>query len=377
MVRRRWVEIAWAAFAAANVVVIVMLRDWETIPFHFIWVSLTLVYGLRVWRLRTTMLLLLVVMAVTGAALAWTVARGNERLDELTEVPLMAAMFVAMVWHAHRRRAAIEETNRLAESEHRLLESQREFVRDASHELRTPITVARGHAELIRDAGVDGQVAIDAEVVLDELGHLSSLSERLLILTASEDPAFLSRTDIEVEPLVVGLMRRWGPTAGRTWQVRVEVDGTISADRERLETALDALMENAVEATDEGSSIRVGCRAEGDTLVLEVTDEGRGICAEDLPRIFEPFSKIEPDRARLNGGTGLGLSIAKAIVDAHGGSIAVESAEGRGTTFRIRLGGLRPSWADRSTTSAIASDVDQVEEETADPGGRNSSSARA
>lgn len=376
-VRRRWVEIAWAAFAAANVVVIVILRDWETIPFHFIWVSLTLVYGLRVWRLRTTMLLLLVVMAVTGAALAWTVAHGNERLDELTEVPLMAAMFVAMVWHAHRRRAAIEETNRLAESEHRLLERQREFVRDASHELRTPITVARGHAELIRDAGVDGQVAMDAEVVLDELGRLSSLSERLLILTAAEDPAFLSRTDIEVEPLLVALMRRWGPTAERTWQVRVGVDGTISADRERLETALDALMENAVEATDEGSRIRVGCRGEGDTLVLEVTDEGSGICAEDLPRIFEPFSKIEPDRARLNGGTGLGLSIAKAIVDAHGGSIAVESAEGRGTTFRIRLPGLRPSWPDRSTTRAIASDVDQVEEESADPGGRNSSSARA
>src|SRR4029450_2986488 len=110
-----------------------MLRDWETIPFHFVWVSLTLVYGFRVWRLRTTIYLLVVVMAVTGAALAWavgrgnervagrawTVVRGNERLDELTEVPLMAAMFVAIVWHAHRRRAAIEETERLAECEHR------------------------------------------------------------------------------------------------------------------------------------------------------------------------------------------------------------------------------------------------------------------
>ena len=112
-------------------------------------------------------------------------------------------------------------------------------------------------------------------------------------------------------------------------------------------------------------------------LVLEVTDEGRGICAEDLPRIFEPFSKIEPGRARLNGGTGLGLSIAKAIVDAHGGSIAVESAEGGGTTFRIGLSGLRPSSPDRSTTRGIASDVDQVEGETVDPGGRNSSRARA
>ena len=346
--RRRWVEIAWATFAAANVAVIVMLRDWETIPFHFVWVSLTIVYGFRVWRLRTTMVLLLVVMAVTGAALAWTVARGNERLDELTEVPLMAAMFVAMVWHAHRRRAAIEETERLAESEHRLLEGQREFVRDASHELRTPITVARGHAELIRDSGVNGQVASDARVVLDELGRLARLSERLLILTAADDPGFLSRAEIDVEPLVVGLMRRWSPTAERAWRVRVTAEGTVRADRERLETALDALMENAVKATDEGSTILVGSRADGHRLLLEVTDEGRGIGAENLHRIFEPFSKIEPDRARKNGGTGLGLSIAKAIVDAHGGSIAVDSEEGHGTTFRISLPGFRPPEPDGS-----------------------------
>jgi signal transduction histidine kinase len=282
-----------------------------------------------------------------GAALAWTVVRGNERLDELTEVPLMAAMFVAMVWHAHRRRAAIEETERLAESEHRLLEGQREFVRDASHELRTPITVARGHAELIRDSGVNGQVASDARVVLDELGRLARLSERLLILTAADDPGFLSKAEIEVEPLVVGLMRRWSPTAERAWRVRVTAEGTVRADRERLETALDALMENAVKATDEGSAILVGSRADGHQLLLEVTDEA-GHRAEDLHRIFEPFSKIEPDRARKNGGTGLGLSIAKAIVDAHGGSIAVDSEEGHGTTFRISLPGFRPPGPDGS-----------------------------
>ena len=151
--RRHWVEVAWAAFALANVAVIVLLSHWETIPFHFVWVSLTLVYGLRLWRLRTTMVVLLVVSVATGAALALSIARGHEGPDELAEVPLMAAMFVAMVWHAVRRQAAVEEAGRLAESEHRLLMGQREFVRDASHEFRTPITVARGHAELIRESG--------------------------------------------------------------------------------------------------------------------------------------------------------------------------------------------------------------------------------
>jgi len=339
--RRRWIEVAWATFAAVNVAVILSLSDWETIPFHFVWVSLTLVYGFRVWRLRTTMILLFVVIAVTGAALAWTVTRGDEGPDELAEVPLMAAMFVAMVWHAHRRQVAIDETKRLAESEHRLLEGQREFVRDASHELRTPITVARGHAELIRDSSVDGQIASDAGVILDELGHLSRLSERLLILTAAGHPGFLSIADVEVEPLVVGLMRRWSSTPARVWQVRIAAEGTIPADRERLETALDALLENAVNATEEGGTIRVGCRADGETLVLEVTDDGRGIRAGDLARVFERFTRIEPDRARGNGGTGLGLSIAKAIAEAHGGSIAVQSAEGHGATFRMSLSGFR------------------------------------
>jgi two-component system OmpR family sensor kinase len=339
--RRRWVEVAWGLFAAANVAVILMLDHWETIPFHFIWVSLTLVYGIRLWRLRTTMFLLLAVMVVTALALAVTIARGHQSPDELSEVPLMAAMFLAMVWHAERRQAAIEETARLAESEHRLLIGQREFVRDASHELRTPITVARGHAELIRDAHLNGQVAKDAEVILDELGHLSSLSERLLILTTAGHPGFLSTSVVPVESFIRGVVRRWTPTAARDWRVQIAARGTIRADPGRLETALDGLLENAVTATDEGDMIEVSCRAAGDDLVIEVADEGRGIAAEDLPRIFDRFARVEADRGRSNGGTGLGLSITKAIVEAHGGSISAVSDGGRGATFRIMLGGFR------------------------------------
>lgn len=338
--RRYWVEVTWVAFALANVAVIVLLSHWETIPFHFVWVSLTLVYGLRLWRLRATMVVLLVVSVATGAALAVSIARGHEGPDELAEVPLMAAMFVAMVWHAVRRQAAVEEAGRLAESEHRLLMGQREFVRDASHELRTPITVARGHAELIRQSGPNGQVSKDVDVILDELGHLSRLSERLLLLTTAGHPGFLSPTEVPVEPLFEGLMRRWSPTADRDWQVGVECLGTVSADRERLETAIDGLLENAVNATLPGDAIRVGCRAEGETLTIEIADGGRGIRDEDLPRIFDRFSRVGIDRSRSDGGSGLGLSITKAIVDAHGGSIDVFSEEGCGATFRIRLGGF-------------------------------------
>ena len=340
--RRRWIEVAWATFAAVNVVVILTLSDWETIPFHFVWVSLTLVYGFRVWRLRTTMILLLVVIAVTGAALAWTVTRGDEGPDELAEVPLMAAMFVAMVWHAHRRQAAIEEAERLAESEHRLLEGQREFVRDASHELRTPITVARGHAELIRDSGVDGQIAKDADVVLDELGRLSRLSERLLILTAAGHPGFLSIADVEVEPLVVGLMRRWSSTAARVWQRsdrgRGDHPGRSRAARDRARRLAGERGER--DGGGRHDPRRVPGRR-GDPGARGHRRRQRYPRRRPGPRCSSGSPRIEPDRARGNGGTGLGLSIAKAIAEAHGGSIAVQSAEGRGATFRMSLSGFR------------------------------------
>jgi signal transduction histidine kinase len=339
--RRRWVEIAWGAFAAANVIAIFLMSRWETIPFHFVWVSLTLVYGFRHWRFRTTMLLLLVVIASTGVALAVSIAHGHQGPDELAEVPLMAAMFLAMVWFAVRRQAAVEEAGRLAASEHRLLMGQREFVRDASHELRTPITVARGHAELIRDAGIGGLISEDAEVILDELGHLSRLSERLLVLTTADHPGFLSPAAVSIETLLEGLMRRWVPAADRDWQTQIEAHGTVRVDRQRLETALDGLLENAVNATSPGDMIRIAGRADGAHLLIEIVDRGRGIRREDLPRIFERFSRVEADRGRKNGGTGLGLSITKAIVEAHGGSIAVESEEGTGATFRIRLHGFR------------------------------------
>lgn len=336
--RKYWLEIAWGVFGAANVAVIFAITSWETVPFHFIWVSLTLLYGFRVWRRTTTALVLGAVIATTGAALVWVVVQGQKGLEEVTEVPLMAAMFLVMAWHAERRQRAVEEAERAAETEHRVLDRQREFVRDASHELRTPITVARGHAELIK-ASVDAreQTARDVDVILDELSRLSKLSDRLLTLAGADHPGFLLFKDVPVEPLVTDTVRRWGPAVAREWLTVVDAPGSVTADRERVEAALDALIENAVNATEVGDRITLGATAEGSTLVLEVVDDGRGIEGEDLPYVFERFSRREPDRGRRSGGTGLGLAIVKAIVDAHGGTVEVRSQPGRGTSFRMRL----------------------------------------
>jgi signal transduction histidine kinase len=337
---RYWLEVAWIAVTVANIVAIVLVPSAETVPFHVVWVSLTLVYGIRLWDLKTTSFILLAVMVTTSLALYWALTETSAGFDELAEIPLMAAMFVTVMWHVHRRQSALDEVKRLAESEHRLLERERNLVSDASHELRTPITVARGHAELIRQSA-EGQVADDAAIILDELGHLSRIGDRLLILAVAGHPEFLRRAPVDLERFVVDTARRWSPTANRQWRVSAPVDGVVAADEERFQSTLDALIENAVKYTQENDRISIVGRGEGSTAVIEVSDSGQGIPPEELERIFDRYSRLDDGRTRGNGGTGLGLAIVKAIVEAHGGSVAVGSQLGRGTTFSLTIPGFR------------------------------------
>jgi len=341
--RRRGVEIGWAAFALAAAAFTIVMTRWETIPFHLIWVSLAIVYGFRVWKTSTTAAVLGAVMAATGAALIWTVARGHEAPDEVAEVPLMASMFIAMAWHAKRRQRAVEEAQRAAATERKVLERQREFVRDASHELRTPITVARGHAELIRRMSEDPRSRADADVIVSELDRLSRTSDGLLTLAAADHPSFLSTAAVDVGELLMETVARWGPAAERDWRVAVDAEGTITIDRGRMETVLDALIENAVHASEPGSPIRVSARADGGWLIVAVSDHGVGIGPEELPHIFDRFSRRDTGRGRASGGTGLGLAIVEAIARAHGGSVEAASEPGRGTTIGVRLPGFTPA----------------------------------
>src|ERR1700754_4622086 len=101
--REHRLEIAWAVFAAANFVVLFALLDYETVPFHFVWVSLTLLYGARVWGPGITLLVLACVCLASTLTLGYAVSNGGTSIDELTEIPLMSAMFLAMVWYARRR----------------------------------------------------------------------------------------------------------------------------------------------------------------------------------------------------------------------------------------------------------------------------------
>lgn len=333
---RCWLDLAWVAFALANLVAMDLAPQWETVPFHFIWVSLTILYGYRVWEPRVTAGLLTAVVVSTGALLVHDVVQHAQPADELIEVPLMGAMFLAMVWHAQRRRSAMEDLRRVSDANLRLLHRERQFIQDASHELRTPITVALGHAELVERAGGDPERAEDVRIVVDELQRLRRLADRLLLLATSEDPDFLSRSPVQVEPLLAETLQRWAPTP-RRWRLDPSEPATVVGDADRLGLALDALVENAVKHTGPGDEIRLGAKRQGDLVALVVADSGTGMPADQLEGIFERFARLDGSRSRDLGGVGLGLAIVQAIVQAHGGTVAVESTPGDGSVFQLLL----------------------------------------
>jgi two-component system, OmpR family, sensor kinase len=365
--RSSWIDIAWVIFVGLNLAAMRLMPVWQTVPFLVIWVSLTLIYGFRLWRLQPAILTLAAVTLATGGIIAMQVIEGQQDADYLAEVPLIALMFVIMVWNGRRRLAAMEErlaameeVQRISRENLRLLEQQRLFLLDASHELGTPITVALGHAELIERATTDKpdkELADDARVVVGELGRLRRLASRLLLLASAGNPGFLDLESLAADSVMIDALGRWG-YAPRVWRLGELAETVVHGDRDRLAVALDALLENAVAHTEPGDRIELSARARDGQVVLTVEDAGCGIDEGDLERIFGRFSRARPYRSREAGGFGLGLPVVQAIAEAHHGSVRVRSTVGRGSTFELVLptaqapapvrdlivaGGLRPA----------------------------------
>jgi signal transduction histidine kinase len=334
--RAYWLDIAWAAFVALNLIAMRLNPAWGSVPFLVIWISLTLVYGFRLWHTGSTVLTVGVVTLATGGIIGWQVVRGEQDADYLAEVPLLAAMFVIMVWHARRRQSAMEEMERVSERNLVLLGQQRQFLQDVSHELGTPITIALGHAELITHAATDQAIAKDARVAVEELLRMRRLANRLVLLASTDSPDFLRPAPVDTAELMVETLHRWSQTP-RRWSLGSLTDAPVRADRDRLTLALDALIENAVDHTDPGGRIELSSRQAGDEIVLAVRDWGSGIPAADIGRIFDRFTRVGTGRSRDTGGFGLGLAVVKAIAEAHQGSVDVRSTVGRGSVFELFL----------------------------------------
>jgi two-component system phosphate regulon sensor histidine kinase PhoR len=243
----------------------------------------------------------------------------------------------------------------------RKLESvRRDFVANASHELRTPVASIRSAAETLRSAlGEPEAAGRFVEIIERNAERLHRLVDDLLDLSRIESREYwLSPEPMALGPFVdqiLGLQRERAVAKHITLERQPAGDGPlVRADRRALEQVLSNLVDNAVKYGSEGARVTVSAEIERNLIRISVTDTGPGIAAQHLPRLFERFYRVDAGRSRELGGTGLGLSIVKHLVEAMGGTVTVESAPERGTRFSFTLPGEGMASGGALSASSVA-----------------------
>jgi signal transduction histidine kinase len=340
-------EILLATFCTVCLIGMVALpATLAPIPFHFVYTSVVIMYGLRLWRLQGAIAATLMVCVTTGGITLWNVIVSNEPAPELIEVPLMTMMVLATIWHVRSRQKAAAVVAAVADERQRMIERERTFFANVTHDLMTPITVARGHVDILGRTGTPTpeELAETKQVIVDELKRIESMVGDLLLVGRLDDHVGLHKEPVDIEDLLEVVADRWAAVGERTWSIDVDAPGTIAADGNTLAQALDNVIENAVSYTAPGDTITVRARTAGSTLTIEVIDTGPGIPERALAHVFDRFYRADRGRSRATGGSGLGLAIVRDVIEAHGGTVTAISpvnASGGGTRVQITLPGYR------------------------------------
>ena len=242
-----------------------------------------------------TALVLGAVVIATGASILTDAFDGLQLWGELFEVPLMSAMFLAMVWHARRRAQALRRSRRSPRSVRRCSSATSGFLHNVSHELRTPVTIARGHLELL-ERRLGGETPELARRVRRTRAH-GTIVERILLLARAEQPESIERRPIPLVPFLEDVFMRWAEVAPRAWRLGAIVDVTLDADETWLRAALDAILENAVHHTEPYAAIELSARGDVDEVVIVTSPTAdRGSPASSLDQIFERFARTDDSR---------------------------------------------------------------------------------
>ncbi len=334
---RRAVAGAWLVFTVLNLTLMVLLVGQETIPYHVIWASYALLYGLLPWSRRVTVVAFVTVTGATAVPLVVHAQMGAIGWSECSEIVLMGGIVGLLIWHVDRHRADQYRIDALLQQEH-VQAGQRELTaRFGSHEVRTRLTVARGLVGMMRQDSTDPARRADADLVLGEIDKATATVTTLLHLVRADAPG--EPETVEVDDVVRGVVARWSAGVDRVWSWSSSV-GAVLGEGERLEAGLDCLIENAVRFTERTDTIGVEARVEGADLVISVTDTGAGIPEADRERVFGVFET--GSTAGELGGTGLGLALVTALVEARGGTLRVTSEVGRGSCFTLRVPAIHP-----------------------------------
>jgi signal transduction histidine kinase len=329
------VDALWCLFVLAMLAAMLLIPDQETIPYHLIFVSFTLLYGYRMWQPQTTVAVLGAITLITGVLFVRVYLKADITWDELAEIPLMTLIVGGGAWHAYRSAMAQRRVQELAALESSRLDRQRAFLRDTAHAIRTPVTIARGNIELIQLDSTDPQLQQDSEEVLHQLDRLHHMARRLLVIEALHTSDLYDAQQVDVGAMVADAARRWSGAAPRSWVHSPRISADAMVDRLRLEESIDAMVENAIRFTQTGGTIRIACEATPSAITIEVADDGPGILVEDRERVFERFFHRHP--AGEEPGTGLGLALVAAVAATFKGSVWVDDAPEGGALVRLRL----------------------------------------
>ena len=239
-----------------------------------------------------------------------------------------------------------EAINSLLERMREAYAQQTQFVSDASHELRTPIAVIQGYANMLDRWGKQDEKVLDESIaaIRSEVDYMHKLVEQLLFLARGD----AGRTSLEFKRIDLGELMKETCEDGQLidpahdWRVEVQPGAVCLGDRDLLKQCARILTDNARKYTPEGGRILLRACAGEDEVCMQVQDTGMGISGEDMPKVFDRFYRSDPARNRESGGAGLGLSIARWIVERHGGHFELISRQGVGTRFIVRLPAADP-----------------------------------
>lgn len=339
MDRPRRLLLPWLVLAAVCSGVMLVAPGQQTIPFHIGWIGLALAYGFDPWSRRRTFTAMGVYTLVTGAMLVARAVSGVIEWDETSEIPLMCVLVALMVWHVNRREAALATVVLIAARDREQAGQRERLTRLTSHEMRTPLTIARGYVELLLLKDRDPERREDLEVVNDELSRLTRVCERLVRVIRLQEPLQLEPVDLDA--LLHQTSARWAAVADRTWVVHTD-GGLTPFSEERLRASLDTLVENAVRYTADGDVVRLFCHRDSDMVEIGVADAGPGMNEDLMARINHGewvFEANGPEHAPHDelSQTGLGLGLVRTVVEARNGRLVAGRAPEGGALMTMCL----------------------------------------